>query len=100
MKSLLFDIFTCGCGFDFENGPQEVSTFRRILPQFLASLTQFLVSWSMGLILAIASIVVPSVIGQSGNLNPDETLHMTIEEASWLGKFYFLLKSRGIYSMN
>lgn len=39
------------------------------------------------MILTIASIVVPSVIGLNDNLNPDEVLHMTPDEASWLGIF-------------
>lgn len=41
--------------------------------------------WNMGCVLAIISIVYPSVTGTSSHLNPDETLHMTPEEASWLG---------------
>lgn len=53
--------------------------------QFLASFAQNLIIWQFGLILAIPSIVVPSVIGVSQELNPDETLHMTAEQASWLG---------------
>lgn len=53
--------------------------------QFLCSFAQFLLSWNSGLVLAIPSIVVPSVIGISSNLNPDEILHMTPDEASWLG---------------
>lgn len=36
--------------------------------------------------LAFPSIVVPSVLGNSKNLNPDEILHMTPDEATWLGK--------------
>lgn len=41
----------------------------------------------MGIILAIPTIVVPSVTGQSDRLNPDEILHMTTDEASWIGTF-------------
>lgn len=85
MKNQLLNIFSCAFAFDFENGPNKVSTLRRVLPQFLATLAQFLVGWDMGLILAIASIVVPSVTGKSGQLNPDETVFMTEDEASWLG---------------
>lgn len=40
----------------------------------------------MGLSLAIPTIVVSSVIGDSVHLNPDETISMTYDEASWLGK--------------
>lgn len=89
------NIFLCGFGFDFENGPHQVSTLRRVLPQFLASLAQFLVGWGMGLILAIATIVVPAVTGKAGNLNPDETLFMTDDEASWLASVLFIVQPIG-----
>lgn len=39
----------------------------------------------MGTIIAIASIVVPSVIGLNNDLNPDEFLHLTPAETSWFG---------------
>lgn len=37
------------------------------------------------MVLAFPSIVVPSVLGNSKHLNPDEIFHMTASEASWLG---------------
>lgn len=43
------------------------------------------------MVIAISSIVVPSVIGVSKNLNPDETLHMTPDEATWLGETFPLI---------
>lgn len=49
----------------------------------------------MGLVLAIPSIVVPSVIGISSNLNPDEILHMTPDEASWLASILFIVQPIG-----
>lgn len=42
-------------------------------------------SWNVGMVLAFPSIVVPSVLGNSKHLNPDEIFHMTASEASWLG---------------
>lgn len=53
--------------------------------QFLCGFAHFLINWNMGMVLAIASIVVPSVIGTSKHLNPDEIFHMTTVQASWLG---------------
>lgn len=41
---------------------------------------------NMGLGLAFPTIVIPSVIGVTLDINPDESLHMTPDEASWLGK--------------
>lgn len=127
MKFNPLQIFQCGFGIDPNNAPNEVSTFRRLLPQvsdfrfdwrkiaienilefekpeittrvqiaqiiynffnlqILASIPQYLLSWNLGLVLAFPSIVVPSVLGNSKNLNPDEILHMTPDEATWLGK--------------
>lgn len=86
MKNQLLETFSCGFGFNFDNGRHEVSQFRRFLPQFIATLAVFLTGWNMGFILAIATIVVPSVTGNSNKLNPDENLFMTEDEASWLGK--------------
>lgn len=52
------------------------------------------------MVIAISSIVVPSVIGVSKNLNPDETLHMTPDEASWLGKAIFTFFSLKKFILN
>lgn len=54
-------------------------------------MAQHLISWDMGFALAFPTIVVPSVIGASFDINPDETLHMTPDEASWLGNLYFYI---------
>lgn len=52
----------------------------------LATIPQYLMSLNFGLVLAFPSIVVPSVLGNSKSLNPDEILHMTLDETTWLGK--------------
>lgn len=36
---------------------------------------------------AFTSIVIPSLLGTSKHLNPDETIEMTAEEVSWLSEF-------------
>lgn len=41
----------------------------------------------MGLASSIATIVIPSVLGTSKDLNPDETISMTTDQASWLREF-------------
>ncbi|XP_031639275.1 facilitated trehalose transporter Tret1-like [Contarinia nasturtii] len=89
------NLFSGGFGFDFSKGPDKVSTFRRILPQFLSCLSQYINGCNMGLVLAISSIVVPSIIGRSTELNPDETLHMTPEKASWLASLMFIIQPIG-----
>lgn len=85
MKNRIHSLFVCGFGFNFKTAPHQVGAIRRALPQFLASSSVFFCDWNMGLILAISTIVVPSVLGTSDKLNPNETLYMTSEEASWLG---------------
>ncbi|XP_031639278.1 facilitated trehalose transporter Tret1-like [Contarinia nasturtii] len=94
----LLDIFSCGLFFDFGNAPSKVSAFRRILPQFLCGFAHFLINWNMGMVLAIASIVVPSVIGISKHLNPDEILHMTWDEASWLASIIYIVQPIGNFA--
>lgn len=101
--------------------PDKVSSFRRVLPQvsqiiaslfdlaflqkkkktsfyfffskfqFLASIAQNLLSGNMGLALAFPTIVVPAVLGLSDAINPNESLHMTADEASWLGEYHFCI---------
>lgn len=39
----------------------------------------------MGLLLAFPTIIIPSVIGVSKHLDPNETIHMTPDQASWMG---------------
>lgn len=48
----------------------------------------------MGSVLSISTIVIPAVTGIAGDLNPDEMLHMTNDEVSWLGKDYLLISTR------
>lgn len=46
----------------------------------------------MGLVLALPTLIIPSVIGASQQLNPNETIHMTMNEVSWLGNSPFVSK--------
>lgn len=41
----------------------------------------------MGEFAAFPSIVIPSLLGMSGDLNPDETVQITAAQTSWLGEF-------------
>ncbi|XP_055301619.1 facilitated trehalose transporter Tret1-like isoform X2 [Sitodiplosis mosellana] len=95
MKTKFLDIFSCGFVFNFHNGPNKVNTFRRLLPQFLSCSASYLIAVNMGFVLAVSSIVVPSVVGISKHLNPDETLHMTHEDASWLASILFIVQPIG-----
>lgn len=104
-----WNVFSCLGKNDDSSAPHQVSTFRRILPQvilkekisddssemtgiilffpqFISSVPLFLMAFDLGFSFAIATIVVPSVRGASEQLNPDETISMTPDEASWLGK--------------
>lgn len=65
--------------------PDKVSTFRRILPQFLASSAKNLLIVDLGLTMAFPSIVIPALTGISQSQNANEPLHMTPVQASWLG---------------
>lgn len=65
---------------------QNVSTVRRYSPQFIASFARNLLYISLGFSDAFTAIVIPSLTGISSELNPDETLHITAAQASWLGE--------------
>lgn len=41
----------------------------------------------IGLTIAIPAVVIPALTGLNKANNPNEFLHMTPVEASWLGKF-------------
>lgn len=71
--------------------PDKVTAFRRILPQFLASSAKNLLIFDIGLTMAFPSIVIPALTGINSAQNPNEWLHMTPVQASWLGKYYSLL---------
>lgn len=64
----------------------SVSTFRRYSPQFIASFARNLLYISLGFSDAFTALVIPSLTGISADLNPDETIHITAEQASWLGR--------------
>ncbi|XP_031634375.1 facilitated trehalose transporter Tret1-like [Contarinia nasturtii] len=66
---------------------QEVSTFRRILPQILATFAKNLIIFNLGEFFAISSIVISSLNGSCIYLNPDETLLVTPAQTSWLSSF-------------
>lgn len=70
-----------------------VSIARRYLPQFIASFARNLLYISLGLSDAFMTIVIPALTGISTELNPNETLRITAEQASWLGEWeQWLLK--------
>lgn len=76
--------------------PDKVTAFRRILPQFLASSAKNLLIVELGVTMAFPSIVIPALTGLNQNLNPNETLHMTPVQASWLGEYQYVQVSGAI----
>lgn len=87
--SSLWNVLSCCGKSNDSSAPDQVSKCRRLLPQFLSTIPLFLMSYDLGLALSISTIVVPSVLGTSELLNPDETISMTPGEASWLGKLCY-----------
>lgn len=98
------------------NEVQQISTFRRVFPQVcerskkktektnkqvhqttqikpyptqkvLATLAKNLIIFNLGEFIAFPSIVLPSLAGLNAELNPDETVHATGAEISWLCEF-------------
>lgn len=64
---------------------EQISTHRRILPQLLASQAKNLIILDIGMSIAIPSIVIPALTGLNKDNNPDEIIHLTAEQSSWLG---------------
>lgn len=65
---------------------KEISNFRRLFPQFMAAIIQNLVECLKSIYQAFPSIVIAALIGVSPELNPDETVRITGDQASWLRK--------------
>uniref|UniRef100_A0A182NQQ7 Major facilitator superfamily (MFS) profile domain-containing protein n=1 Tax=Anopheles dirus TaxID=7168 RepID=A0A182NQQ7_9DIPT len=73
---------------------EEVSTFRRILPQILASTAKNFLLLDLGMAVAFPTIVIPALRGIK-NRAPDEFLHFTPQEASWFGSIAYICQPVG-----
>ncbi|XP_055686788.1 facilitated trehalose transporter Tret1-like [Lutzomyia longipalpis] len=74
---------------------EEVSKFRRYLPQILASTAKNFLLLDLGLSVAFPTIVIPALRGTLENLDPTENLAITEVEASWLGSIAFICQPVG-----
>uniref|UniRef100_A0A182R125 Major facilitator superfamily (MFS) profile domain-containing protein n=1 Tax=Anopheles farauti TaxID=69004 RepID=A0A182R125_9DIPT len=72
----------------------EVSTFRRILPQILASTAKNFLLLDLGMAVAFPTIVIPALRGIK-NRAPDEFLHFSPQEASWFGSIAYICQPVG-----
>lgn len=71
---------------DDDDCQDEVSPFRRVLPQFLACLAKNLLLFDLGLAVSFPTIVIPVLRGLQADRNPDEFLAFTDEQSSWYGE--------------
>lgn len=53
--------------------------------QVIASTVKNFLLLDLGLSIAFPTIVIPALMGLNNALNPDETVHLTAVQASWLG---------------
>jgi hypothetical protein len=67
------------------NEKQEISTFRRVLPQILASSAKNLLLLDLGMSVAFPTILIPSLKGLKAHDNND-ILSITNAQASWFGE--------------
>lgn len=65
---------------------EQISNFRRFLPQVLATTVKNFLLLDLGLSIAFPGIIIPALTGIPNEYNKDEFLSMTPEQASWLGK--------------
>jgi hypothetical protein len=70
---------------DDSDNYREVSKFREILPQILASSAKNLLLLDLGLAVAFPTIVIPALRGIK-NRAEDEFLTFNAVQASWFGK--------------
>lgn len=61
--------------------------------QILATLAKNLIIFNLGEFIAFPSIVIPSLAGLNTELNPDESVHATGPEISWLCEFHVVFLS-------
>lgn len=73
----------------------EVSKFRRILPQVLASTAKNFLLFDLGLAVAFPTIVIPAIRGISSNADQYETLTLSATQASWLGSVAYICQPIG-----
>ncbi|XP_059619775.1 facilitated trehalose transporter Tret1-like [Phlebotomus argentipes] len=74
---------------------QEISKFRRYLPQVLASTAKNFLLLDLGLSVAFPTIVIPALRGTLNSVDATETLTLTEVEASWLGSIAFVCQPVG-----
>uniref|UniRef100_A0AAG5D5T8 Major facilitator superfamily (MFS) profile domain-containing protein n=1 Tax=Anopheles atroparvus TaxID=41427 RepID=A0AAG5D5T8_ANOAO len=72
----------------------EVSAFRRILPQILASTAKNFLLLDLGMAVAFPTIVIPALRGIK-NRAPDEFLHFSPQQASWFGSIAYICQPVG-----
>lgn len=63
----------------------EAGTFRKILPQLIASTIKNFLIFDLGLALGFPTIVIPYLTGITQNSGNPETLYFSHEQASWFG---------------
>lgn len=61
-----------------------------VLFQVIASTVKNFLLLDLGLSIAFPTIVIPALTGLNDQVNPNETIHMTAAQASWLGEHHRL----------
>lgn len=65
---------------------EEISNFRRFLPQVVATTVKNFLLLDLGLSIAFPAIIIPALTGIPNEYNRNEFLSLTPEQASWLGR--------------
>lgn len=60
---------------------QKIST----IPKVLATMVTLFLTMDVGASVSFPTILIAALTGRNNNTNPNETLHMTPIQASWLG---------------
>lgn len=68
--------------------PTPVSTFRRLLPQILASAAKNMLIMDLAMAISFPTIAIPPLRGNQ-HRDPEEILTLNDFQASWFGEFCF-----------
>jgi len=77
-----------------EHKPQPVSTFRRLLPQILASAAKNMLILDLGMAISFPTIAIPALRGTK-NRDPDEFLVFDDHQASWFASIAYICQPIG-----
>lgn len=76
---------------------EEISSFRRYLPQVIACSAKNLLIVDLGLAISFSTILISALSGLNPTLNPNETLSITPDESAWIASMAMIFQPIGAF---